>query len=106
MPAAEALDAYRPVVADPEKILCAGLNYAEHVRETQKERTERPTIFLRVAESQVGHCQPILLPLESARLDYEGEIAVVIGKRGCRIPEDQAFSYIAGFACYNEGSIP
>lgn len=103
--AADALDAYRPVVADPEKILCAGLNYAEHVRETQKERTERPTIFLRVAESQVGHCQPILLPPESARLDYEGEIAVVIGKRGRRIPEDQAFSYIAGFACYNDGSI-
>jgi len=105
LPAADALDAYRPVVADPEKILCAGLNYAEHVRETQRERTERPTIFLRVAESQVGHGQPILLPPESTRLDYEGEIAIVIGKRGRRIAVDRAFSHIAGFACYNDGSI-
>ncbi|AHB04975.1 5-carboxymethyl-2-hydroxymuconate isomerase [Pandoraea pnomenusa 3kgm] len=99
------IDAYRPAVADPDKVLCAGLNYDEHVRETRRERTERPTIFMRYAESQLGHEQPILLPPESERLDYEGEIAVVIGRAGRRISEEDAFSHIAGFACYNDGSI-
>ncbi len=99
------IDAFRPVVADPDKILCAGLNYDEHVQETKKQRTERPTIFMRVAASQVGHAQSIVLPPESDRLDYEGEIAVVIGKGGRRIAEDQAYQHIAGFACYNDGSI-
>ncbi|ARL05069.1 5-carboxymethyl-2-hydroxymuconate isomerase [Burkholderia pseudomallei] len=99
------IDAYRPVVSDPDKILCAGLNYDEHVQETKKQRTDNPTIFTRVAASQVGHQQPILLPRESERLDYEGEIAVVIGKGGRRISEDQAFTHIAGFSCYNDGSI-
>lgn len=99
------IDAFRPVVADPDKILCAGLNYDEHVQETKKQRTERPTIFLRVAASQTGHEQPIVLPPESERLDYEGEIAVVIGKGGRRIAEDKAYAHIAGFACYNDGSI-
>ncbi|WER50348.1 fumarylacetoacetate hydrolase family protein [Cupriavidus sp. WKF15] len=99
------IDAYRPVVADPDKILCAGLNYDEHVQETKKQRTDRPTIFMRVAASQVGHQQPILLPPESDRLDYEGEIAIVIGTGGRRISEDRAFQHIAGFACYNDGSI-
>lgn len=99
------IDAYRPVVADPNKVLCAGLNYDEHVRETKRERTERPTMFMRYAESQLGHEQPILLPPESERLDYEGEIAVVIGRAGRRISEEDAFSHIAGFACYNDGSI-
>ncbi|VVE76117.1 5-carboxymethyl-2-hydroxymuconate isomerase [Pandoraea captiosa] len=103
--ALSSIDAYRPVVADPDKVLCAGLNYDEHVRETKRERTERPTIFMRYAESQLGHEQPILLPPESSRLDYEGEIAVVIGRAGRRISEEDAFSYIAGFACYNDGSI-
>ncbi|MHB9841788.1 fumarylacetoacetate hydrolase family protein [Paraburkholderia terrae] len=99
------INAYRPVVADPDKILCAGLNYDEHVQETKRQRTERPTIFMRVAESQIGHEQAILLPPESDRLDYEGEIAVVLGKGGRRIPEDKAYEHIAGFACYNDGSI-
>ncbi len=99
------IDAYRPVVADPDKILCAGLNYDEHVQETKKQRTDHPTIFMRVAASQVGHQQPILLPPESARLDYEGEIAIVIGQGGRRISEDRAFRHIAGFTCYNDGSI-
>jgi 2-keto-4-pentenoate hydratase/2-oxohepta-3-ene-1,7-dioic acid hydratase in catechol pathway len=99
------IDTYRPVVADPDKILCAGLNYDEHVQETKKQRTDYPTIFMRVTTSQVGHQQPILLPRESERLDYEGEIAVVIGKGGRRISEDRAFAHIAGFSCYNDGSI-
>ncbi|MBP7564699.1 MAG: fumarylacetoacetate hydrolase family protein [Burkholderiaceae bacterium] len=94
-----------PVIPNPGKIVCIGLNYGEHVRETGREITENPTMFLRVPESQVGHGQDIVRPAESHRLDYEGEIAVVIGRGGRRISEADAWSHIAGYACYNEGSI-
>ncbi len=94
-----------PVIPNPEKIACVGLNYEEHRQETKREKTEAPAIFLRVASSQVGHDQPILLPPESEKLDYEGEIAVIIGKAGRRISEAQAGDHIAGYACYNDGSV-
>lgn len=94
-----------PVIPNPGKIVCVGLNYGEHVRETGREITEQPTLFLRVAESQVAHGEDIMLPPESSKLDYEGEIAVVIGKGGRRISEQDAWNHIAGYACYNDGSI-
>lgn len=99
------IEAFRPVVADPGLIACAGLNYAAHVAETRREVTERPTIFLRVSESQLGHEQEMKIPPESAKLDYEGEIAVVIGKGGRRIAEGKAYEHIAGYSCYNDGSV-
>ena len=76
-----------PVIPNPGKIWCCGLNYAEHVRETQREVTEKPMFFMRVADSQVGHGQAIPRPPESTQLDFEGEIAVIIGRRGRRIAE-------------------
>lgn len=94
-----------PVIPNPGKIVCVGLNYGEHVRETGREITEKPTLFLRVAESQVAHGEDIVLPPESSRLDYEGEIALVIGTGGRRIAEADAWGHIAGYACYNDGSI-
>ena len=94
-----------PVIPNPNKIVCVGLNYADHVRETGRELTESPALFLRVSESQIGHGQNIVRPPESHRLDYEGEIAVVIGKGGRRISEADSWSHIAGYACYNDGSI-
>ncbi|MDW3688235.1 fumarylacetoacetate hydrolase family protein [Cupriavidus sp. CV2] len=94
-----------PVIPNPGKIWCVGLNYGEHVRETGREITEQPTFFLRVADSQVGHEQPIPRPQESVRLDYEGEIAIIIGKGGRRIAEADAWQHIAGYACYNDGSV-
>lgn len=94
-----------PVIPDPGKIWCVGLNYGDHVQETGRQVTEQPVFFLRVADSQVGHGQPILRPRESARLDYEGEIAVVIGKGGRRIAEADAWKHIAGYACYNDASV-
>ncbi len=102
-----ALDAVTllPPVPNPEKIICVGLNYDEHVRETKREKTEDPALFVRFANSQLGHDQPILIPLESDKLDYEGEIAVVIGKGGRRIAEENAFEHVAGYACYNDGSV-
>lgn len=94
-----------PVIPNPGKILCVGLNYAEHVRETGREPTEAPTLFVRMAESQLAHGEDIVLPPESSRLDYEGEIAVVIGRGGRRIAAADAWQHIAGYACYNDASL-
>src|SRR5688572_3340595 len=94
-----------PVIPNPEKIVCVGLNYEEHRVETGRDKTENPALFLRVAESQVGHRQPLLRPRESTHLDFEAEIAVVIGKAGRRIAQRDAFSYVCGYSCYNDGSV-
>lgn len=94
-----------PVIPNPNKIVCVGLNYAEHVRETGREVTESPALFLRVSESMVAHGQDILRPPESTRLDYEGEIAIVIGQGGRRIAEADAWKHIVGYSCFNDGSV-
>ena len=94
-----------PVIPNPEKILCVGLNYHDHVKETGRDLTEKPAIFSRVSASQVGHGQAIMRPPESHRLDYEGEIAIIIGQGGRRISEADAWNHIAGYACYNDGSV-
>ena len=102
-----ALDAVTllPVIPQPDKIVCVGLNYGEHVRETGRTVTETPVLFLRMPDSQVAHGQAIVRPRESQRLDYEGEIAVVIGRGGRRIAEADAWGHIAGYSCYNDGSV-
>ena len=94
-----------PVIPNPGKILCVGLNYQDHVAETGRDNTEQPAFFIRVAESQVGHQQPLLRPKESTHLDFEAEIAVIIGKAGRRIPQSEAWDYVAGYSCYNDGSV-
>jgi 2-keto-4-pentenoate hydratase/2-oxohepta-3-ene-1,7-dioic acid hydratase in catechol pathway len=94
-----------PVIPDPGQIVCIGLNYADHVQETGRQVTESPTLFLRVASSQVAHGVPMVLPPESQKFDFEGEIAVVIGTGGRRIAEADAWNHIAGYSCYNDGSI-
>ncbi len=96
---------FEPVIPNPGQILCIGLNYEEHRLETRREKLGYPTIFARFAGSQIGHDQSILLPPESTMLDYEGELAIVIGKTCRRASEEDAFSYIAGYACYNDASI-
>ena len=96
---------YLPVITDPGKIICIGHNYEEHRVETERDKTENPTVFLRVADSQTGHLQPLLMPPESDHFDYEGEIVVVIGKGGRRIARDQAWEHVAGYSAYNDGSV-
>jgi 2-keto-4-pentenoate hydratase/2-oxohepta-3-ene-1,7-dioic acid hydratase in catechol pathway len=81
------------------------VNYDEHRQETGREPTKYPTLFLRIAASQVGHRQPMVRPKASVELDYEGELAVILGKSGRHIPESEAMSYIAGYSCYNDGSV-
>jgi len=97
--------AFLPVIPDPEKILCVGINYAAHVKETGREMPTKVMIFTRFANTQVGHNQPMLKPKVSDRYDFEGELAVIIGKRGRYISEADALSHVAGYSCYNDGSI-
>jgi len=100
-----AIDLYRPVVADPERIVCVGLNYEEHRVEAGRAKTARPSVFLRLPSSQVGHLQPIVVPRELPEgLDYEGEIAIVMGRGGRRIAPDQALAHVFGYAPYNDAS--
>jgi 2-keto-4-pentenoate hydratase/2-oxohepta-3-ene-1,7-dioic acid hydratase in catechol pathway len=94
-----------PVIPNPCKIFCIGLNYDDHRKEGKHEKTEAPAVFVRFPESQIGHAQPMLRPRESIKFDYEGEIALIIGKSGRRIAEKDAWDYIGGYSCYNDGSV-
>ena len=94
-----------PVIPDPDKIICVGLNYHDHVVETGRTVTEKPALFARFAGSQVGHLQPMVCPAASDQFDYEGELAVVIGRGGRHIAAADALAHVAGYACYNEGSV-
>ena len=94
-----------PVIPNPDKILCIGLNYETHRKETGRSEVENPTVFGRFANSQTGHLADIIRPKLSTHLDYEGELAIIIGKPGRHITQEDAWSHIAGYACYNEGSV-
>ncbi|MFT8244310.1 fumarylacetoacetate hydrolase family protein [Roseomonas sp. BN140053] len=94
-----------PVVTNPPKIFCAGVNYLTHLQETGRPLPKNPMIFTRFANSQVGAEQPMLRPPESEQFDYEGELAVVIGTGGRRIPKARAFEHVAGYSCYNDGTL-
>jgi len=94
-----------PVIPDPDKIVCVGMNYHDHVVETGRAVTENPSLFARFAGSQLGHGQPMIRPRVSQQFDYEGELAVVIGKAGRHILQSDALSHIAGYSCYNDGSV-
>jgi 2-keto-4-pentenoate hydratase/2-oxohepta-3-ene-1,7-dioic acid hydratase in catechol pathway len=94
-----------PVIPDPPAVWCVGVNYDDHRKETGREPTKYPTLFLRIAAGQVAHGQPMVRPKASLELDYEGELAVVIGRAGRHISESAAMSYVAGYSCYNDGSV-
>jgi 2-keto-4-pentenoate hydratase/2-oxohepta-3-ene-1,7-dioic acid hydratase in catechol pathway len=96
---------FLPPITNPDKIICVGLNYATHVKETGRSDSEYPVLFTRFANTQVGHKQPMVKPRDSDKFDYEGELAVVIGKKGRHVPVERALDYIAGYSCYNDGSI-
>ena len=94
-----------PVIPNPDKILCIGLNYEMHRKETGRAEVDNPTVFGRFANSQAGHLTNIIRPKVSTHLDFEGELAIIIGKPGRYISQADAWSHIAGYACYNEGSV-
>ena len=96
---------FLPVIPNPPKIICIGVNYDSHRTEIGRDPSARPMVFARFAASQAAHLEPMLLPPESETFDYEGEIAVIIGKAGRRIAEADCWDYIAGYAPYNDGTI-
>lgn len=96
---------YAPTITDPKKILCVGLNYKAHQEETGRGGEGVPTVFVRFAAAQVAHGQPMIEPRESSTLDWEGEIAMIIGKGGRRISQADALDHVVGFGIYNDGSV-
>ncbi|NLR40686.1 fumarylacetoacetate hydrolase family protein [Novosphingobium sp. ERW19] len=94
-----------PLIPNPNKILCVGLNYATHVAETGRDQKEFPAIFTRWADSLIADGEPLVRPPETTRFDYEGELAVVIGKGGRRIPREKALEHVAGYSVFNDGSV-
>jgi len=96
---------FLPPITNPGKVICVGLNYRKHAEETGSTLPSHPMLFARFPDSHVAHEQPMLLPRESTDFDYEGELAVIIGKTARRVSEADALNYVAGYSCYNEGSI-
>jgi 2-keto-4-pentenoate hydratase/2-oxohepta-3-ene-1,7-dioic acid hydratase in catechol pathway len=94
-----------PPVPDPGKIICVGLNYVDHRTESRRRPTDHPTLFIRFSDSQVGHDQPVAFPANASFLDYEGELAVIVGRPGYRLDEADALDHVAGYACYNDLSV-
>ena len=97
--------AFEPVIPNPEKIICVGLNYHEHRQETGMTQHRFPAIFPRWADTQCGHLAPIVLPKNAVELDWEGELAVVVSKGGRHIAEADAMNHVFGYACYNDASL-
>ncbi len=96
---------YLPPIPMPSKIFGLGLNYKKHIIESGRDIPEYPMLFTRYPDSMVAHRQDIIVPRVSERLDYEGEMAVVISKHCRYVPAAEAFDVVAGYSCFNEGSV-
>lgn len=94
-----------PPLRRPPKIICVGLNFADHTKESNFKQPDYPTIFLRLHTSLIAHNQPMIRPTVSDSLDFEGEIAVVLGKGGKNIAKQDALKHVAGYALFNDGSV-
>ena len=94
-----------PPVPAPPKLLCVGLNYDDHLQESGLKKPEYPEIFARFTTSLIAHQEPIHRPRESNALDYEAELAVVIGQPGRRIPQERALDHVAGYSLFNDATL-
>lgn len=94
-----------PVIPNPGKVICVGLNYKSHVAETKRADSDYPSLFLRFSDSLAAHGDEVLRPVFSERFDWEGELAFVIGQGGRHIAKEKAFEHIAGYACFNDVSV-
>ena len=95
----------RPPIPAPDKIVCIGLNYREHAAETGAKVPQFPSLFLRLTNTLVASGSPLVRPKLSGDFDFEGELAIVIGKAGRHITKAAALDHVAGYACFNDGSI-
>jgi len=96
---------FLPAIPRPEKILCAGINYRSHAAETGRELPQQPSMFVRFTDTLVGHDGEMIRPKVSDNFDYEGELAVVIGKGGRHIRPERALEHVAGYTCFVDGSV-
>jgi len=94
-----------PPIPDPEKILCAGINYRSHAAETGRDLPKQPSMFIRLANTLTGHEGELIRPSVSQSFDFEGELALVIGRAGRHIPVEQALDHVAGYTCFVDGSV-
>jgi 2-keto-4-pentenoate hydratase/2-oxohepta-3-ene-1,7-dioic acid hydratase in catechol pathway len=94
-----------PTIPDPDKILCVGLNYRTHASEVGRDLPPHPSVFTRLHNTLVPHGAAIVRPRVSTNLDFEGELAVIIGRRCRHVPEAEALSAIAGYTCFNDASV-
>ncbi len=94
-----------PPIPSPDKVICVGINYTSHRHETGRAESLYPAIFLRFADTQVGSEAPIVRPRISQALDFEGELAVIIGRGGRYIDRERALQHVAGYSCYNDVSV-
>ena len=97
--------AFEPVIPQPDKILCVGANYLTHMKEMGHVIPKHPWLFVRFADSQVGHEQPMIRPAASDMYDFEGELAVIIGREAWHIRREDALDYVAGYSCFNDGTL-
>lgn len=96
---------FLPTIPNPDKIICVGMNYRPHVEELGREPPDRPVLFVRFPGSQSGHGRPIVRPRASATFDFEGELAVIIGRRARHLDRDAAGACIAGYCCFMDGTV-
>lgn len=96
---------YLPPIPNPAKIICVGLNYEGHLQESSLERPAYPSVFPRFIDSFVGHQRPVIAPSVSSQFDFEGELAVIIGRRTWRVSPADASAHIGGYACLAENSV-
>lgn len=96
---------FEPVIPNPGKILCVGVNYREHMKEMGRKVPDYPVMFMRTPDSMVGHDRPLVRPRVSTQFDYEGELAFVIGRRARYVKPHEALSYVAGYTCLMDGSV-
>jgi len=96
---------FLPVIPKPEKILCAGINYRSHAAEMSRELPKQPSMFIRFADTLVGHGGQLIRPKVSDHFDFEGELALVIGKGGRHIAAERALEHVAGYTCFVDGSV-
>ncbi len=96
---------FAPAIPDPSRILCVGINYLEHIHEMGRERPDYPTLFTRFPDTLVGHGEAIVRPRISTQFDYEGELAIVIGKTARHVSAAQALEHVAGYTCFLDGSV-
>lgn len=94
-----------PVIPNPSKVICVGINYVAHAAEAGRKVGDYPVIFQRYADTLVGHRQNLVCPVVSEEFDFEGELAVIIGKGGRHIRPEDAMSHVAGFSCFNDASV-